>query len=89
MNCRHMTDDHHSRTAGRATLLVRAVDEILGTHRRETSLEFSPSLGPWRLASTVSVHEKVGPCGTRDISRCSCQGPKRLTLFYPCSGLRT
>ena len=32
MNRRHMTDDHHGRTAGRATLLVRAVDEILGTH---------------------------------------------------------
>jgi hypothetical protein len=31
-NRRHMTGDHHSRTAGRATLLVRAVDEILGTH---------------------------------------------------------
>ena len=30
MNRRHMTDDHHGRTAGRATLLVRAVDEILG-----------------------------------------------------------
>jgi hypothetical protein len=26
-----MTDDHHGQTAGRATLLVRAVDEILGT----------------------------------------------------------
>jgi hypothetical protein len=33
MNCRHMIDDHHWRTAGRATLLVRAVDGILGTHR--------------------------------------------------------
>jgi len=31
MNCRHMTDDHHGRTAGRATLLVRAVDGLLGT----------------------------------------------------------
>src|SRR6266487_4622935 len=28
-----MIGDHHGRTAGRATLLVRAVDEILGTHR--------------------------------------------------------
>jgi uncharacterized protein (UPF0147 family) len=28
-----MTDDHHGRRAGRATLLVRAADEILGTHR--------------------------------------------------------
>ena len=33
MNRRHMTDDHHGRTSGRATLLVRAVDEILGTHK--------------------------------------------------------
>jgi hypothetical protein len=29
----HMTGDHHGRTAGGATLLVRAMDEILGTHR--------------------------------------------------------
>jgi hypothetical protein len=27
-----MIDDHLGRTAGRATMLVRAVDEILGTH---------------------------------------------------------
>jgi hypothetical protein len=32
-NLRHMIGDHHARTAGRATMLVRAVDEILGTHR--------------------------------------------------------
>jgi hypothetical protein len=31
-NCRHMTDDHHGRGVGRATLLVRAVDAILGAH---------------------------------------------------------
>jgi len=28
-----MIGDHHGRSAGRATLLVRAVDAILGTHR--------------------------------------------------------
>jgi hypothetical protein len=28
-----MTGDHHGQTAGMATLLVRAVDGILGTHR--------------------------------------------------------
>jgi hypothetical protein len=28
-----MIDDHHGRTAGRATLLARAMDEIFGTHR--------------------------------------------------------
>ena len=33
-NRRHMIGDHHGRTPGRATLLVRAVDEILGTHTR-------------------------------------------------------
>jgi len=33
-NRRHMIGDHHGRAAGRATLLVRAVDEILGTHSR-------------------------------------------------------
>jgi hypothetical protein len=27
-----MTGDHHSRLAGRATQLVRAADEILGTY---------------------------------------------------------
>jgi hypothetical protein len=32
-NHRHMTGDHHGRTASRATLLVTAADEILGTHR--------------------------------------------------------
>jgi hypothetical protein len=29
-----MISDHHGRMAGRATLLVRAVDEIPGTHNR-------------------------------------------------------
>ncbi len=32
-NRRHMIGDHHYRTAARATLLVTAADEILGTHR--------------------------------------------------------
>jgi len=32
-NCRHMTGDHHERGVGRAPLLVRAEDAILGTHR--------------------------------------------------------
>jgi hypothetical protein len=31
-NRRHMTGDHHGRTTRRATMLVRAADEILGTH---------------------------------------------------------
>jgi hypothetical protein len=33
-NRRHMIGDHHGGTAGRATLLIRTVDGILGTYRR-------------------------------------------------------
>ena len=33
-NPRHVTVDHHGRMTGKATLLVRVVDEILGTHMR-------------------------------------------------------
>ena len=33
MNRRHMMGDHDGQSVGRATLLVRAVDVILGTHR--------------------------------------------------------
>jgi hypothetical protein len=29
---RHMTVDHYDRMPGRATLLVRVMDRILGTH---------------------------------------------------------
>ncbi len=32
MNRRHVIGDHHGRSAGHATLLVRAVDAILDTH---------------------------------------------------------
>jgi putative transposase len=37
-NRRHMTGDHHGREAERATLLVRAMEEILGTHTRRMHL---------------------------------------------------
>jgi hypothetical protein len=36
MNRRHMIADHHARGTERATLLVRAVDGVLGTHSRRT-----------------------------------------------------
>jgi hypothetical protein len=42
MNCRHMIDDHHGRTARRATLLVRGMDEILGTHNVRTCRSLPP-----------------------------------------------
>jgi hypothetical protein len=46
-NRRHMTGDHHGRSARRATLLVRAVDAILGTHRRvQAGHQAGPSTSP-------------------------------------------
>jgi hypothetical protein len=36
-NRRHMNRDHDGRSAARATLLVRAVDAILGTHSSRAS----------------------------------------------------
>ncbi len=36
-NRRHMIGDHYGPAAGRATVLVRAVDAILGTHRYATT----------------------------------------------------
>jgi hypothetical protein len=38
-----MMGDHHGRTAVRATLLVRAVDDILGTHRSTAGAYFAAS----------------------------------------------
>jgi RNA-directed DNA polymerase len=37
-----MIDDHHGRTAGRATLLARAMDEIFGTHNHLLLAEQPP-----------------------------------------------
>jgi hypothetical protein len=51
-NRRHMTGDHHGRTARRATLLVTTTDEILGTHRRE---KHPPGRGRWRFAVAVTA----------------------------------
>ena len=38
-NRRHMIGDHHGRTAGSATLLVRSMDGILGTHKCKDVLD--------------------------------------------------
>jgi hypothetical protein len=40
-NRRLMIGDHHGWTAGRVTVLVRAVDGILGTYRKPRGLETS------------------------------------------------
>ncbi len=51
-NRKHMTGDHHGRTAKRATLLVTATDEILGTHRTQT---FFPIASSCRTAENESA----------------------------------
>ena len=61
-NRSHMTGDHHGRMTGRATLLARAMDEILGTHSSQTivsriSLVVCSAAGEqvrWRRAANVS-----------------------------------
>jgi hypothetical protein len=52
-NCRHMIGDHHGRTAGGTTLLVRAVDGILGTHRLQLSRSGTFNLAPRRRIDLV------------------------------------
>jgi hypothetical protein len=47
-----MTGDHHGRTARGATLLVRAVDGILGTHKIAWNFAASTS----RVTSTAQYH---------------------------------
>jgi hypothetical protein len=39
-----MTVDHYDRMPGRATLLVRAMDRILGTHKTVYRHEIRPAL---------------------------------------------
>jgi hypothetical protein len=49
-----MIGDPHGRPAGRATLLVRAVDEILGTHSTRTYIQKqAPGMGRVRLSDRV------------------------------------
>jgi hypothetical protein len=86
MNRRHMTDDHHGRTAGRATLQVRAVDEILGTDRPGLGGSIRPrqgivSVAAERLfASTTKQYVRADAMkldGRRTRSRAAPQGPGR------------
>ncbi len=50
-----MTGDHHGRGAGRATLLARAVDAILGTHRDRSNTTCSYVSGISQTSSTSSL----------------------------------
>jgi hypothetical protein len=62
-----MTVDHHGGTAGVATLLVRAMDEILGTHNADALLHqlddgiaaasqlIEPETGPWHSPLAVGT----------------------------------
>jgi hypothetical protein len=60
-NRRHMTGDHHGRTARTATLLVTAVDEILGTH----SYQHAPACWIEAVFDTSDgYHDDHGGAGT-------------------------
>jgi hypothetical protein len=55
LNRRHMTGDHHSGMAGRATLLVRATDGILSTHRLGISIHTASNSGMLPIAVGASL----------------------------------
>jgi hypothetical protein len=57
-NRRHMTGDHHGRDAGQATLLVRAVDGILGTHNTSAS---DASTYEYRLPAGLTERDGIRP----------------------------
>ena len=55
-NRRHMTGDHHGRSAERATLLVRTADGILGTHRPVGVAQLTDDLRRPGRTSQARVH---------------------------------
>jgi hypothetical protein len=56
-----MIGDHRGRRAGRATLLVRAVDDILGTHTVAVFAMNQPQeFNRWRRQLTASITPPVG-----------------------------
>jgi hypothetical protein len=70
MNRRHMIDDHHGRTAGRATLLARAMDEIFGTHRikaARTARSAQSSRGRGQVRRSIAIscpqHQQLNVLG--------------------------
>ena len=55
-NRRHMTSDHHGRTASRATLQVTATDEILGTHGARGGILSESTYGRiWHAAREIAL----------------------------------
>jgi hypothetical protein len=63
-----MTGDHHGRGVGRATLLVRAVDAILGTHSTEVPVSGSAAgaalLACWQQRPGVARVAAAGAAAT-------------------------
>jgi hypothetical protein len=55
-----MIGDHRGRSAARATLLVRAVDAILGTH---TVVDPSRALVLWQVTAASKAIDPAGPWG--------------------------
>jgi DNA-binding CsgD family transcriptional regulator len=65
-NRRHMIGDHHGRTAGGTTLLVRAVDGILGTHNAQQAAALArtaPGQEGLALALTVTAIADITGAG--------------------------
>ena len=87
-----MIGDHHGRSAGRATLLIRAVDAILGTYRTDdynTKIieEFRANGGrvggPWAGITLILIHHIGAKSGIERVSplACSLQGDSRFAIW--------
>jgi site-specific recombinase XerC len=77
-----MTGDHHGQTAGMATLLARALDGLLGTHRfrnavadvlRHAGLTGAGMLRPRRGTRPVVLHNPQRSC-----KHCDCWGVRAI-----------
>jgi hypothetical protein len=86
-NRRHMTGDHHDRTARRATLLVTAADEILGTHRGSQAM--GTGIAEWIGPNQTVVSGKEEPATVVAFNLGKCDGQvmyQAVEWYFPQHG---
>jgi hypothetical protein len=84
-----MIGDHHGQSAGQATLLVRAVDAILGTHTADLMLAAAQASArrqraqPPDIGGNLARQSALGAVPDwGDLSACSVAAERRLTRKY-------
>jgi hypothetical protein len=85
-NRRHMTGDHHGQTAGMATLLARALDGLLGTHRvrgRGAVMASALFLRRTIRSPVFRRQESAKHQRDREMNPGPCPRPKRVAVARP------